>query len=1118
MNLAVVAGAAVTTAVVTGALLVGDSLRESLRAISLDRLGTIEQALVNDRFFDSDLGERIAPSTDGAPRSARIVPSILLSGSMQSPSTGRRASGIQLLGIDDHFIELFPDFGSEGELDLDRQQGQIFPSVVINSALQGELDVEVGDDVLISFGRTSDIPSVSLLGRREESELLDTLRLTVTEVIPTRGPGRFGLKPRQSQPLNAFVALDIVQRKLGREGQVNTLLLPTTTQPLPTADMERRLAQVMELRDLGIDIRAAEHHLRIESRELVIRPEIVDAISSLAERHDATSWPVLTYLANTIETDRASLPYSTVSAVSLPPPSQLEGFQFQHSAASQTVASEEILLNSWAAADLGVGPGDEIRLSYFVIGADDELSTDSHTFAVANVVEQAGLAADPTLTPDLPGVSGVDDMASWDPPFPVDLDRIRPEDELYWDEFGATPKAFIDFETGRRLWRSRYGEITSLRLFPPAGNDPNTLHQILSRQLPTVLGGSGGGYRWLPLRRQGLEAASGTSDFSGLFAGFSLFLIVAAILLVVLLFTLLVEQRAREAGLLLALGFLPRQLRRRLTLEGGVLAGLGSLVGAALAVLYATLVLRGLEIWWAPLIEESFLDLHVLPASLATGVGISVLLVIIAVGRASRRVSRVPARRLLAGEVTFARSAQRQTRWPKRILVVCSIAAIGLFSAWFLSGEEASPALFFGIGATLVAAGVAGFSLWCRRAPRQETRFYRASVLQLAARNSARHPGRSLLSVALVASAAFVLVSVTANRKQPLTENLALDSGTGGLTLVAESDLPLPVRLSTYLERRNPALGSSGLGDVETGSQIYSLRLLPGEDASCLNLYQPERPRVLGLPEDFIGRGAFRFRSTVEEVENPWSLLHMELEDGVIPAIGDYNSVQWILHLALGQDLVMEDDRGDEVRLRIVGLLETSIFQSELLISEDQFIRHFPDQSGYAFFLAALPPADLGAAIEHLEESLAPFGLDAGSAIDRLANFQEVENMYLTTFEALGGLGMILGTLGLGVVLLRNVVERRGELATLRAFGYRRRRLVDMVVAENVFLLAIGLGIGTIAGLIAVAPHLVSGQIRVPWGSLATVLTSVFAVGLLASIGGVLGSLRVPLLPALKAD
>ena len=115
-------------------------------------------------------------------------------------------------------------------------------------------------------------------------------------------------------------------------------------------------------------------------------------------------------------------------------------------------------------------------------------------------------------------------------------------------------------------------------------------------------------------------------------------------------------------------------------------------------------------------------------------------------------------------------------------------------------------------------------------------------------------------------------------------------------------------------------------------------------------------------------------------------------------------------------------------------------------------------------------------------------------------------------------LGLLLGTLGWGIILVRNIMERRGELAALRAFGFRRKRLTLMVLAENVFLLLIGIGLGTLSALVAIAPMVLGEAGSLPWGSLLLTLAVVFLVGMLASLAGVLGTVRVPLLPALKAE
>jgi ABC-type antimicrobial peptide transport system permease subunit len=113
---------------------------------------------------------------------------------------------------------------------------------------------------------------------------------------------------------------------------------------------------------------------------------------------------------------------------------------------------------------------------------------------------------------------------------------------------------------------------------------------------------------------------------------------------------------------------------------------------------------------------------------------------------------------------------------------------------------------------------------------------------------------------------------------------------------------------------------------------------------------------------------------------------------------------------------------------------------------------------------------------------------------------------------------LLLGTLGLGIILIRNVIERRGELATLRAFGFRRRSLAVMVFAENGFLLLLGMTLGSLAAVIAVAPHLISSASAVPWLPLVVTLKVVFLVGMLASAAAVTAALKIPLLPALKAE
>ena len=130
-------------------------------------------------------------------------------------------------------------------------------------------------------------------------------------------------------------------------------------------------------------------------------------------------------------------------------------------------------------------------------------------------------------------------------------------------------------------------------------------------------------------------------------------------------------------------------------------------------------------------------------------------------------------------------------------------------------------------------------------------------------------------------------------------------------------------------------------------------------------------------------------------------------------------------------------------------------------MSEKNFLRLFPSEEGYRMFLVDVPNRQQAAAISTvLEERLSDFGFDVVSTDERLANFHRVENTYLSTFQMLGGLGLALGTLGMAAVLLRNVFERRRELALLRAVGYNSSHFAAMVITENVLMLVLRSGGG----------------------------------------------------------
>jgi ABC-type antimicrobial peptide transport system permease subunit len=257
--------------------------------------------------------------------------------------------------------------------------------------------------------------------------------------------------------------------------------------------------------------------------------------------------------------------------------------------------------------------------------------------------------------------------------------------------------------------------------------------------------------------------------------------------------------------------------------------------------------------------------------------------------------------------------------------------------------------------------------------------------------------------------------------------------------------------------------------------------------------------------------------SIAAEERNPWLLLRRKEADGAIPVIADANSMTYVLHRKLGEDFVI-NNHGQEVRLRFVGALADSIFQSELLMSQENFLKLFPEQEGYSFLLAESSRKDTEALAAEIENALAAYGADATTSASRLAEFHRVENTYLSTFQMLGGLGLLLGTIGLAAVLLRSIFERRRELALLRTLGYEQKHFFVMTLMENVLLLGGGLLAGTSCAILAIAPAAMAQGGRFPTVALAILLCVLFLVGVAVSLISTRVALREAVLQALRSE
>jgi putative ABC transport system permease protein len=1093
-HVGVVLAAAVAATVLVGALTVGDSVRETLRTRALDRIGRAGHLLDGgDRSFVARPGGPAGALASGSPATFALR----LPGVVARQDGAARANQVQVYGVPQEFWRLAPQ---PVPIPLDED------SVALNAALARHLDARVGDALVLRIHKPSALSQDAVISPRDGASV--ALRVRVSRILSPSEWGDFSPQAGSLPPLNLFIEHSRLARAAGLEGRANLALLGPLKESAAGENPDAWVARGFTLADAELEVRSVAARrgtnaptapvapVELATRRIFLDPVVTRALETPVQGLPRPV-PVLTYLANAIAIGDRSAPYSMVTAAG--PPYTPDG-----------MADDEILLNAWLADDLAVRPGDWVSVLSYRVDTGSRLVEETHRFRVRGIVPMEGLHADPSLMPEFPGLSKAESTQDWDAGFELTR-QIRDKDEAYWKRWRGTPKAFVTLPAGRRMWGNRFGDATAIRWFPGDFWDTATLAEGVGRSVRERIAPGDLGLRFQPLTGPALTAARSGQDFGGLFIGFSLFLIVSALLLLNLVFRFGIERRAPEIGTLMALGWTPRSTSGLFFREGLALAAIGGLIGVGGGLLYGRAVLMGLNTLWSAAVAGASLRFHAEPLSVIGGTAAATLMVAWTQRRALRQMVRRQPRELLQDG---AAASSGSDRLPSVVWPTVALAGALVLSGIGIGADPGPRAGWFFGGGTLFLASV--LLLQGRRLRGGGSRSAVTTLAELNSRAPARQPNRSAAVISLLAVAVFLIVAVAAHRLDAARDARQRASGTGGFTLWAVSSLPVTEDLGTTRGQERLGLDPAGL----KGVSVVPLRVRDGDDASCLNLNRAQRPRLLGVrPESLDERKAFSFQALMPGTSssNPWMGLKTrgESTDDPIPAIGDANSIQWALGKRLGDTLDYVDERGRPFRVRLVGAVANSILQGQLLISEEEFLRRFPGENGHRAFLVDTEGPEKPVA-EALTRGLTDLGFEVSTTVDRLDRFNAVQNTYLNTFQWLGGLGLLLGSVGLGLVVQRNVLERRGELALLAAVGFPGSRIRSMILSEHLRLLSWGLCLGVVGALWATAPVWSSNAGGLPWLRLSGILAGVFLNGLLwtwlstrqACRGGLLAALR----------
>ena len=1041
---------ALLSAVITGALLTGWSVKVSLKKTATARLGNTGILISSgERYFNPALAERLRDS-------ARIDCTGLLeiNGLCQNLNTQREAVNVHIFAVSGDF------FRFNGIDTIGVAKG----TADINEKIAAHLSLKTGDELIVRFREISDIPADAPFAPAEQES--GSLVLRVGRILGAGNSGNFSLSITQIVPENIFINSSDLIRQGGEQNKMNRLLI-SLKDKITVAGTDDILRRILKLQDIGLSIISLKQPGGYELRsgriflgKSLIR-EVQECIPSAA--------PVITYLGNRFAFRNRYTPYSFVSA--LP------------SALYQGVPGDNgMIIDRWMANDLEINKGDTIEMSWFVPDSLNKLTEKKSSFRVSSIVEMKGIWADSLLMPDFPGISGSESCSDWNAGVPIKLKEIRRKDEDYWNKYRGTPKAFISYEKGVVLWGNNFGPATALR-FP---------EDVTKKEITEMLSGNldpeENGFTISNLYEDSLKAAGESVDFSTLFLSLGFFLILASLVLLSFAVSSYLDSKTSQIKIYFALGFKTGWIRRLLTSESGLIALPGSLIGSLAGIFASILIIKLLNTVWSGAVQTNTLGAFVGLSPVLTGFlatfGTAVVFIMFKI--------RIHLRNLFRERKDMHSTASVALN--RLFLVFSAFASVSLFALSFIFKEQ-EILLCFISGSVLLFSMIL---LWRQylinaglRPPEKKLLTGRLSRLYYSF-----YPSHAVTPILFIATGIFAVFITGANRMNFEPSHLKPSGGTGGFLLWCDNTIPVKQDLTTLAGRESLGLNDDELGQIK----FVSLKRYAGDDASCLNLNHVRIPPLLGVdPSEFIHRGSFSFAGSLKNAAfvNPWAYLGIPAKGNTIYGIADQTVLEWGLMTRIGDTLTMRSESGQKLNIVIAAGLKSSVFQGYVLIGMQNFRKYFPSVPGSSVLLVDGNRDLESKYISALRERFVNYGISVEKTGERLASFYEVTNTYLMVFGAFGALGMITGVAGLGFILLRNFTYRKREFALMMATGFTIRRIRRMILSDHMLILVAGIASGVLPALVATYPSLKSSP-DIPWSYLVVMIVAIAAAGLAA--------------------
>lgn len=1093
--ISLIIGGIIGTSVITGALITGDSLDRMVADQSVKALGEIDLVVSSPRFFSNSLFTVINNDQTINKLTDKAAPMIALTGTTRHDESGALENQVNVYGIDIYNVDSSV---------YDFYDGEKIPNLlendcVINTILADNLHVGQGDVITLKLGDINPSDAFFLTS----SDIIHEIELTIKEISENRGLASINLRSRNTNINNLFLRMDVLQNIIGAEGKINTVIISNSGDEFSGVDkgtdVKNRLKEIL---DEEIGYPETGYRVITEDLSVIITHEDVlfdsDELAPLEKGWVTSS--LLTYFVDSINFKGNSLSYSTITGVDLASDREFGEFFTNGTPLEQNkFKGDGIIISNWTALALGVGVDDILTVNYTILDSNYREHPNSKKLSIEAVIDLSGKAASAWLMPDLPGIKDIDTCGDWDPPFEIDLSILQKTDLDYWEQYRGIPKGYIDLDLAKRLFGNFQGNLTHLRI-ETNGNPENVFEEFNK-----TLGINNYGISIIEVKADHLATGESLWVLTGMFLAFGALVVISGALLIINIFRNMAYDRKREIGILRSQGVKRRDVAAAFFTEGTFYSIASAGIGTAAGVGVGKGIVHALNTVWARSVESNDISLYYSNVTLFTAFAIGLFICIISViipviqvsgmkvvdaisqGRTEKKKDHTTSARhgiiilimgvLSTGFLLFSFNLELALIGPVLILLGSGLYVQGRKSARRYILEMTAGALilyvlafsFFALGkeggtsvAIFMITGII-FIAACFLLYRSRFQWFLRIIIgkgamgNIAVSGLVRQKSRVFLSVISLAFVVYIItaLSVIGSYQEGNFEK-EIESQTGGYDIRALSTIPITGDL---------ALENHSFLDDTSVTQIRSVGE-PGGTCSNMNARFP--PQILGVPDDFVEINKIKFSNHVTKKfgdRAAWRSL-VDNSKSYIPVVMDENTLLWVYNSGLGDSFTITGDMGDEYEIKVVGMIDSSIFAGMFIMSQDNIEEVFPLTAKYTYFLLKTD-GDVRAEAAIIEDEMSFYGMDAAATEDLARYNLEFEASYLRIFQVFLVLGVFIGTTGIAVMVYRSANNRKYEIGVLRSMGLSRGKVALSLVLEASIISLSGIIIGVIGGISA---------------------------------------------------